>query len=167
MCDFITGFIPTGDDLAKIEERLPQPLRRRLGVSLVPIDNPGILSKRPRGDRFIRFTGHRHCDCGVPIACKIPAYDLSWWWYYGKAKGEYNLRERAEQYSRRSFKEARRWLSLFRYLAGEVGHFGMLLHFGHDLEDFIFDRSARLDLEAATPEALMLLDREAAYEIVC
>ena len=48
----------------------------------------------------------------------------------------------------------------------EVGHFGLILHWGHDLEGFTFNRTARLDLEAATPEAIMLLDREVAYEVV-
>lgn len=63
-------------------------------------------------------------------------------------------------------KEARRWLSLFCYLAGEVGHFGLLVHRGHDLEGFTFDRTERFDLETASPEALMLLDRDVAYEVV-
>jgi hypothetical protein len=166
MCCFLTGFIPPGNDLAGIEGRLPRPLRRQLGVSLVPIDNPAILTARPPGDRFVRFTGHRHCDRGVPIASKIPAYDLGWWSYYGRTKGEYSLRERAERESRRAIKEARRWLSLFRYLTGEVGHFGLLLHWGHDLGEFTCDRIERLDMEAATAEALMLLDREVTYEVV-
>jgi hypothetical protein len=166
MCDFLTAFIPAGDDLAEIEGRLPQPLRRRLGVTLLPIDNPAILSDRPQGDRFVRFTGHRHCDCGTPIACRIPDYELSWRQNYGKSKGEYNLREQAERDLRRMFKDARRWLSLFRYLTLEVGHFGLLLHWGHDLGEFRFDRTERLDVETATPEALMLLDRDVAYEVV-
>jgi hypothetical protein len=167
MCVFITGFIPAGEDLATIEGRLPLPLRRRLGVTIVSIDNPGILSERPLGDRFVRFTEHRHCDCGVPLACRMLAHDLGWRWYcYGRDKGEYNLRERAEQLSRRDFKEASRWLSLFRHLTGGVGHFGLLVHWDHDLEVFTFDRMERLDVMEATPEALMLLDREVAYEVV-
>jgi len=166
MCNYITGFIPAGDDLAEVEERLPQPLRQRLGVTFEPIDNRHILSERPQGDRFVRFTGRRHCDCGVSLGCGIPAHDWWGWWYFGKTKGEYSPRQPADQKWRCLFKEARRWLSLFRYLAGEVGHFGLLLHWGHDLEEFTFDRTARLDVEAATPEALMLLDREVAYEVV-
>ena len=91
----------------------------------------------------------------------------AWWRYYGKTKGEYSLRERAEQDSRRRFKEARRWLCLFRYLAADVGHFGLLLRWCNCMEDFTFDRSERLDVQAATPEALMLLDRDVVYEVVC
>jgi hypothetical protein len=96
----------------------------------------------------------------------MPADELGRWWYYGKTKGEYSLRERTERDSRRRHKEARCWLSLFRYLVGEVGHFGLLVHRGHDLEAFTFDRTERLDVGSATPEALMLLDRDVAYEVV-
>ena len=165
MCDYIMGFVPPGNDLDKIEERLPEPIRRRLGVTFAPIDNPIILSQRPPGDRFVRFTGHRHCDCGIAVACNMPA-EFWWWWYYGKTKGEYNLYERSEHKARRWLKEAKRWLSLFRYLASDVGHFGLIVHFGHDLETFTSDRIERLDVETTTPEALMLLDREVIYDVV-
>ncbi len=167
MCKFFTGFIPAGDALATIEERLPQPLRQRLGVTLEPINNRDLLSERPQGDRFVRFTGHRHCHCGVSLGCGIPTHDWSWWCYYGKTKGEYSLRGEADQKLHRTFKEARRWLSLVRYLAEEVGHFGVLLHSGHDLEAFTSPRLERFDVEAATPEAIMLLNFEVIYEVLC
>jgi hypothetical protein len=166
MCDYLTGFIPAGDELSEIEGRLPKPLRQRLGMAFEPIDNRQILSDRPRGDRFVRFTGRRHCDCGVALGCRMPPHDWAWWWYYGKTKGEYSLSQEADRKWRHLLKEARRWLSLFRYLADEVGHFGLLLHSGHDLKESTFNRTARLDLDAATPEALMLLDREVVYEVV-
>jgi hypothetical protein len=96
----------------------------------------------------------------------MPAYDWAWWWYYGKTKGQYSLSEDSNRRGRRSLKEARRWLSVFRYLADEVGHFGLLLHWGHDLEEFRFKGTARVDLDGANPESLMLLEREVAYEVV-
>jgi hypothetical protein len=166
MCDYLTGFIPAGDDLAEIEERLPRPLRQQLGMTFEPINNRQILSERSRGDRFVRFTGRRHCDCGISVGCRMPAHVWWWWWYYGKTKGEYSLSQDADRRWRRLLKEARRWLSLFGYLADEVRHFGLLLHWGHDLEGFTFNQTARLDLESATPEAVMLLEREVAYEVV-
>ncbi len=165
MCVYVTGFIPAGDDLEGVEERLPQPLRRRLGVTFAPIDNRGMLAERPQGDRFVRFTGHRHCDCGVSMGCGIPTDLWSWWWYYGKTKGDCSLRAQGDVNLRRMHKEARQWLALLRYLAAEVGNFGLLLHDGHDLEGFISDRIERFDLASATPEAIMLLDCEVVYEV--
>src|SRR3954447_17033179 len=153
MCDYLMGFIPQGNDLAKIEGRLPEPLRRRLGVTFSPIDNPIILSQHSIGDRFVRFTGHRHCDCGIAVACRRP-HELRWR-FYGERKGKYSLYEQAEQKARRRLKEARRWLSLFRYLASEVAHFGLIVHWGHDLETFMYDRIEQLDVEMANAEALM------------
>jgi hypothetical protein len=96
----------------------------------------------------------------------MSAYDWAWWWYYGKTKGEYSLSQDADRRWHRLLKEARRWLSLFQYLADEVGHFGLLLHWGNDLEEFKFKGTARLDLDEATPKSLMLLDREVAYDVV-
>jgi hypothetical protein len=105
---------------SEIEGRLPKPLRQRLGMAFEPIDNRQTFSERPRGDRFVRFTGRRDCDCGVAPGCRMPPHDRSWWWYSGKTKGEYSLSQEADRKWRHSLKEARRWLSLFRYLADEL-----------------------------------------------
>jgi hypothetical protein len=168
MCVYITGFIPGAADLDDTESRLPYPLRRRLGVSFAPIDNPTVLSARPSGDHFVRFTGHRHCDCGVPLACGVNAVGYCGWWYYGREKGEYDLRQREERRHRRRQKDARRWLSFFRHLVTqlEAGHFGLLVHWGHDLEEFTFHRIDVLRIGEVTPEALMQLEQEVVYEFV-
>jgi len=184
MCRFNTAFLPGSADLETAAA-----IFQKHFVGFNPVNNPRVLAQRPPGEVFILTASSGKCNCGTPLGSRdhrqsetqaeldrqIAKLRKRGWsaakierWQEQKQTAE-QKRQRVEHgYAESVTPHLNQWINLITELlhSGTTERVGLLLHWGHDVEDggFEIERQEWVRLQDLTVEHLLHLEEEVLYQ---